>query len=140
MLCWPDGGRRLIGNDGISVSVEPNLFYLPPEALGAVDQLVPLERKVFLPPRDPEDIPVAGEHVALATGRPKKPAGALHIVAMLLCAVGATLVGGFAALLAWALRSSPGDQELWIMVVILGVFAALLAWPIVPLWRRIRSR
>ena len=64
----------------------------------------------------------------------------LHIVAMLLCTVGATLVGGFAALLAWALSSSPGDQELWIMVVILGVFAALLAWPIVPLWRRIRSR
>ena len=138
MLCWPDGGRRLIGNDGIAVTVEPNLYYLTPEALRAVDQLVPPDRKVFLPPRDPEDIPVAGEHVALATG-PKKPAGALHIIGMLLSAVGATLCAGFAALLAVALLMEPGDDELWIMVVVMAVFAAVLALPIPPLWRRIRS-
>ncbi|MFC0002815.1 hypothetical protein [Micromonospora siamensis] len=56
LLVWPDGARRLIGDDGITLHVEPNLFTPTPD-LSMVDEAVPGERHVALPARDPELIP-----------------------------------------------------------------------------------
>ncbi|ABP55182.1 M16 family metallopeptidase [Salinispora tropica] len=55
LLTWPDGGRQLLGEDGISIRLEPTLYQgLTTEA---VDQGVPAQLRVKLPARDPEEIP-----------------------------------------------------------------------------------
>ncbi|MFC4022117.1 M16 family metallopeptidase [Micromonospora sp. GCM10011542] len=56
LLVWPDGARRLIGPDAISVHVEPHLFERPPD-VAAIDAAVPEDRHVPMPARDPELIP-----------------------------------------------------------------------------------
>lgn len=68
-LAWPDGGRTLIGEDGIGVSAEPTLFRgLGSEQIAALDAAV-ADVTVHRPPRPPEQIPVPGEPP------PQKPRG-----------------------------------------------------------------
>ncbi|MDP9797906.1 putative Zn-dependent peptidase [Catenuloplanes nepalensis] len=57
MLAWPDGARRLIGFDAITVHVEPTLFAGGPAALAEIDAAVRPELRVDLPARDPENVP-----------------------------------------------------------------------------------
>ncbi|MBO0871655.1 MAG: insulinase family protein, partial [Micromonosporaceae bacterium] len=40
-MAWPDGGRQLIGLDGISVRIEPTLFQVPPGLIARIDAAVP---------------------------------------------------------------------------------------------------
>ncbi|MEU4480650.1 insulinase family protein [Micromonospora sp. NPDC023966] len=56
LLVWPDGARRLIGEDGIAVHVEPNLFVPTPD-LAVADAALPPERHVLMPARRAEQIP-----------------------------------------------------------------------------------
>lgn len=56
-MAWPDGGRRLIGLDGIMVRIEPTLFPLPGALIARIDASVPPASLVWLPPRDPAAIP-----------------------------------------------------------------------------------
>jgi len=57
LLAWPDGGRVLIGNDAISLRVEPTLYGGLGAAVPWIDSGVPADRRVELPARDPEEIP-----------------------------------------------------------------------------------
>jgi zinc protease len=57
MLAWPDGGRVLIGDDGISCRVEPTLYPIDAAALAWLDGALPAETIVRMPARDPESIP-----------------------------------------------------------------------------------
>lgn len=68
MLMWPDGGRVLVGGDGIAVSLEPTLYAFPPEAMQTVDAYVSAQRVVRMPARSPEAIPVPPQPNAPATG------------------------------------------------------------------------
>ncbi|WP_433374532.1 M16 family metallopeptidase [Actinoplanes sp. CA-142083] len=52
MLVWPDGGRRLIGADGITVSAEPTHYWGAGNAIRDLDQRVPEQVRVLLPGRD----------------------------------------------------------------------------------------
>jgi hypothetical protein len=57
VLAWPDGGRRLVGEDGITVPVEPTL-YAPDAGLTAfVDARTPRGTRIDVPARDAEDVP-----------------------------------------------------------------------------------
>ncbi len=56
LLVWPDGARQLIGDVGITVHVEPNLFEPVPD-LAVVDDAVPWDRHVAMPARPGELIP-----------------------------------------------------------------------------------
>jgi hypothetical protein len=56
LLIWPDGARRLIGDDAITVHVEPNQFVPAPD-LAVVDEAVPGDRHVMMPARPAELIP-----------------------------------------------------------------------------------
>jgi zinc protease len=69
MLAWPDGARRLIGHDAISVHVEPGLFAVDAAAMAAVDAAVPPELRVDMPARAPDDIPVPPSRGLLARRR-----------------------------------------------------------------------
>ncbi|MFC8512611.1 hypothetical protein [Streptomyces sp. NPDC057257] len=51
MLSRPDGGRRLIGADGLAVAVEPGLHGVDAHTMAALDAAVPPHAPVQLPPR-----------------------------------------------------------------------------------------
>ncbi|MFE3327753.1 M16 family metallopeptidase [Streptomyces sp. NPDC059176] len=57
MLVYPDGARRLTGNDGFSLMIEPTLYKLDQAALATVDAGVAPAAVVGMPPRDPSRIP-----------------------------------------------------------------------------------
>ena len=56
-LVWPDGGRQLVGDDGLVVRVEPTLFILDGAATAMLDAGVPADAVVRMPARDPSAIP-----------------------------------------------------------------------------------
>ncbi|QUQ71448.1 M16 family metallopeptidase [Kutzneria sp. CA-103260] len=57
MQCWPDGARRLIGADGVSVSIEPNLHDVAAETIAGIDERIGPERMVWQPARPADRIP-----------------------------------------------------------------------------------
>ncbi|MEV6303163.1 insulinase family protein [Actinoplanes sp. NPDC051861] len=57
VLARPDGGRTLIGNDGLTVTIEPTLFENGPAAVARVDAHVHPGLRIDLPARDPDSIP-----------------------------------------------------------------------------------
>ncbi|MFG1606896.1 M16 family metallopeptidase [Actinoplanes sp. NPDC049265] len=86
MLAWPDGGRLLVGADGITVRVEPTLYAGSAAAIPHLDARVPAPARVNQPPRSPENIPVPQRSAAAA------PAGSHG------ARIAAVVVGGLAAL------------------------------------------
>ena len=56
-LRWPDGGRLLVGTDGISVPVEPSLWRIGPETVAGIDGRVHPAAVIALPARDPASVP-----------------------------------------------------------------------------------
>jgi hypothetical protein len=73
LLRFPDGGRVLVGQDGIMVRVEPTLYPVDAAALAGLDAAVPPDRHVPLPPRDPEAIPARPD--PLPKAKAAQPAG-----------------------------------------------------------------
>jgi hypothetical protein len=57
MVAWPDGGRMLIGHDGVTVRVEPSLYRNAAVLIPWLDQTVPPMARVLQPPREPSAIP-----------------------------------------------------------------------------------
>jgi zinc protease len=57
VLAWPDGGRLLIGYDGITCPVEPTLYPVDEATVARIDRSVPPGTVVRMPARDPETIP-----------------------------------------------------------------------------------
>ncbi|MEU4217380.1 insulinase family protein [Actinoplanes sp. NPDC026623] len=58
VLAWPDGCRTLIGEDAISLTVEPTLFAGGAAVPPVIDAAVPPHLRVDMPARDPSSIPV----------------------------------------------------------------------------------
>ncbi|WP_426504981.1 M16 family metallopeptidase [Dactylosporangium sp. McL0621] len=52
LLRFPDGGRNLLGPDGVGVPIEPALFRLPGDLPARLDAAVPASVHVDLPERD----------------------------------------------------------------------------------------
>ncbi|WP_326551645.1 M16 family metallopeptidase [Micromonospora sp. NBC_01813] len=55
MLAWPDGGRQLIGDDAISIRLEPTVYQGATAELA--DAAIPAQLRVDMPARDPQEIP-----------------------------------------------------------------------------------
>ncbi|SCL38323.1 Predicted Zn-dependent peptidase [Micromonospora rhizosphaerae] len=145
MLAWPDGARRLIGYDAISVHIEPTLFDLHPGAIHVIDQQVPADRRLPMPARPPEQIP---QPYAAANRRQsqQRPAPAKRswweIPVMVLSGLATLGVGGISLLLTLSMfitDEADGDEGwLWGMVVVCWLVTVVLALPIVLLRRRRR--
>lgn len=60
VLNWPDGGRRLIGHDGLCVDVEPGLNGIDAHTMATIDAAVHPSAVVRLPPRQRQPRPEAG--------------------------------------------------------------------------------
>ncbi|MEV6343435.1 insulinase family protein [Actinoplanes sp. NPDC051851] len=70
LLAWADGGRQLIGPDGIAVRVEPTLYEDVAPVLRDVDARLPAELRVDLPARPADRIPSPPPSPAEPVGRP----------------------------------------------------------------------
>lgn len=97
-MAWPDGGRQLIGLDGIAVRVEPTLYQTHPGLIASIDASLPPAKVVWMPARDPEAIPQpkapAGPAPAAAPARPST----LRTVAVTSLIVLASVMGALSAL------------------------------------------
>ena len=151
-LGWPDGGRILIGHDGLSVQVEPELYGADSQAIAAIDAAVHPSSVVWLPPRQnrprakPAPERAAGERRGNGRQRPGRsgPAPARRTrgqtAVMLFFGVVAALWSGLALLItvfgATDPQTTTGD---WIaMTVFFWLVAAALAAP--PWWIVRRTR
>ena len=145
VLNWPDGGRRLIGTDGICVALEPGGYGVDAPTLAAVDAAVPPAAVVRLPPRQnqprPETAAAAPGGNDAATPPPapvRRTAGqtAAWVVLGLL-----TVVCAFVALSVTVFGDDPQTGVgAWIALSAFfwGV-TALLAWPALRIVRRTRG-
>ncbi|MEW2132691.1 insulinase family protein [Streptomyces sp. NPDC005435] len=145
MLVWPDGGRRLVGTDGMIVQVEPSLYGIDAATMAGMDTAVPPAVVVALPPRQQIPAPETPEAPSAPDpgGRPGRPAPtrrtALQTVVLILFG----LFGGLSALLSLLFTVFGYDPEfgvsVWlILVVVMWGFTALVSWPAVRVLRRTR--
>ncbi|MYQ47555.1 insulinase family protein, partial [Streptomyces sp. SID4985] len=144
MLAWPDGGRRLIGTDGMVVEVEPTLHGVDPATMAGIDAAVPRAAVVVLPPRQQVPRPESPATPAAAgsggSGRPAQVRRtALQTVVLILFG----LFGGLSALVSLLFTAFGYDAEYgftdWLItVVVMWGFTALVSWPAVRVLRRTR--
>ena len=155
---WPDGRRVLIGQDGMSVTVEPTLFALATAGRATLDSRVNPDLVIPRPARDPQEIPQppAPEKGAKAN-KVKAPApplagdwsqpsaapvarGGLLVWQEILFWVLAVLSGLMLLISVMGTAdtiSNPDDPDNgWGTTVFLYVFTGLLLWPTVVLFRR----
>ncbi|MFR0353289.1 insulinase family protein [Streptomyces sediminimaris] len=145
VLSWPDGGRRLIGTDGITVDVEPGPYGVDAHTMAAVDVAVPPAAVVRLPPRQQPSGPRAAAARAggESPGRPA-PAAARRTGRQTATLVVSGLLGACFAFLALAVTVFGGDDPEtgtgeWIALAgFLWGITALLAWPAIRVLRRTR--
>lgn len=145
ILAWPDGGRRLIGYDAISVHIEPTLFDLHPGAIHLIDQQVPADRRLPMPARPPEQIPqpyaAANRRQSPQPSAPVKRAW-WEVPLMALSALATLGLGGISLLLTLSMfiaGEADGDEGLlWGVTVACWLLTVILALPIVLLRRRRR--
>jgi predicted Zn-dependent peptidase len=112
LLAWPDGGRMLIGYDGISCAVEPTLYPIDPAALARIDAAVPRGTTVRLPARDPETIPQPPQPAAPDSQRPaRRPwVHRLMVAAALVLGVLSAFCTLFSALVTHTAVTDPDPQ------------------------------
>ncbi|MGW4673932.1 insulinase family protein [Streptomyces sp. NPDC004324] len=142
VLNWPDGGRRFIGLDGLSVEVEPGLYGVDAHTMATVDAAVHPSAVVRLPPRQRQPLPEAagGE----GTGAPAKAAPARRTGGQTaLLVIFGVLAGGWSLLaLAYTVfgfsdpETSTGGWAA--LTAFLWGVGALLAWPAVRVLRGTR--
>jgi zinc protease len=125
MLAWPDGGRRLIGTDGRTVTVEPTLFAdLAPEVVAGIDAAVGPHRTLPQPARRPEEVP--RPEAAAST---RSPAPAARKGGAIALTVTASIVGVFALLATAGMAMDPTtDAAGWIGAGVIWLIAGLFAF------------
>ncbi|MGI5139517.1 MULTISPECIES: insulinase family protein [unclassified Streptomyces] len=148
MLSWPDGGRRLVGTDGIVVDVEPGLYGVDAHTMAAIDAAVPQTAVVWLPPRQQppqsEAVVMLGENGGTGTGTSARPAPTRRTGRQTAALVVFGVLGGLCAFLALAFTVfGAGDPETstgeWAAIAgFLWGVTALLVWPAVRILRRTR--
>ncbi|WP_051801326.1 insulinase family protein [Streptomyces sp. NRRL F-525] len=141
VLSWPDGGRRLIGTDGLAVDVEPGLYGVDAHTMATLDAAVPPHARVQLPPR--QSAPRAEAPAAPAAQDGAAPARRTGgQTAALVVFFG---LGGLFAFLALAVTVfGGGDPETstgeWIgLAAFMWAVTGLLVWPALRILRRTRK-
>ncbi|MEV0460609.1 insulinase family protein [Catellatospora methionotrophica] len=138
MLTWPDGARRLIGDDGIVLHLEPALWAVPQAELAALDAAVDPDRHLPMPLRGPDAIPrpAAGRPTAAASRGGAANAG--EVIAIVLLTLVAVALGVFGVAQAVAAIRTGGTPLDLTLLGFAAVGTALFATPVVLLRRRRR--
>ncbi|WP_030270562.1 insulinase family protein [Streptomyces sp. NRRL B-24484] len=135
-LAWPDGGRRLIGADGICVEIEPACFAVDAHALASIDAAVPHQAYVRMPPRTAPARPSRPGPAAAPAAAVRSSPAQLAVNMVLMLVAGLFLLFALGGALG-ADDESRGDPVYWgVLVVAAGIAAALLR----SVWRRSRPR
>ncbi|MFE4701206.1 insulinase family protein [Streptomyces sp. NPDC056738] len=150
VLSFPDGGRRLIGTDGICVEVEPGDYGVDAHTMATIDAAVPAGTAVQLPPRQrrPErpapEREAQGRDSGSASGRqgaagPRRTIGQTAVLVLF-----GTLAGLWSLLALMYTVFGLADPETsfgaWAaLTVFLWCVGGLLAWPAVRIKRRTRK-
>ncbi|POX54337.1 insulinase family protein [Streptomyces sp. Ru72] len=147
MLSWPDGGRQLIGTDGLVLEVEPGLYGVDAHTMAALDAAVPQSAVVWLPPRQqqPKPRPAAaaqGNGTVPGDGE-QRPAPARRTGRQTAAVVVFALLAGLFGFLALAVTVFGHDPQTstgaWLgLAGFMWGLTALLAWPAVRILRRTR--
>ncbi|MFD5659789.1 M16 family metallopeptidase [Streptomyces hirsutus] len=146
MLSWPDGGRRLIGTDGLVVDVEPGLYGVDAHTMATVDAAVPPTAVVRLPPRErtPAPEPAPDGSGTTRAGSPERATATrrtgLQTAALVVSALFGVLFG-FLALSVTVFGADEPDTSTGEWVAIAGFMwglTGLVTWPAVRILRRTR--
>ncbi|MEU8776762.1 insulinase family protein [Streptomyces sp. NPDC048606] len=137
VYAFPDGGRHLVGHDGLTLAIEPTLHGITAAELAPLDAGVPPAVVVPMPPREESRIP-RPERTEPAT-RPQPPrSGALTALIWLLGTI-TVLVGGFTGIAVLAETDpelSPEGPD-WVAITIMSLATGGAAF----LWgRQLRRR
>lgn len=97
-VAWPDGGRQLIGLDGIAVRVEPTLFDVPPDLIARIDANVPPANLVWMQARDPSTVPQPKAPTTAPPSAATPKRAALRTTALVVLIVLASTMGVLTAL------------------------------------------
>jgi hypothetical protein len=146
MLAWPDGGRQLVGLDGIVVRVEPTLWQVDPRALAYLDSRVPPALVARMPVRAPEAIPQPKPKPKADTPAPAAPTaparrGTGEIVGIVILSIVTVfcLGSGLLGTLGVAADASSDSGE-WGVIVAGWVITAAFVLALVLLVRKGRNR
>ncbi|MEU3981576.1 insulinase family protein [Streptomyces sp. NPDC026672] len=139
VLSWPDGGRRLVGTDGLTVEVDPVRHGVDAQTMARLDAALPPQAVVELPPRErrpqPSPRPAAEPGARTPTRRTGGQTATLVITGLL-----AALTGFFALIFTvFGADDSETTTADWVTITAFmwGV-TALLAWPAVRILRHTR--
>ncbi|MFB6956441.1 hypothetical protein ACFCYB_05235 [Streptomyces sp. NPDC056309] len=148
MLSWPDGGRRLIGTDGLVVDMEPGLYGVDAHTMAVVAAAVPPAVVVWLPPRErtpaSEPVPGPGGGGAIRAGSPGRATPTRRTGGQTAALVVFGLLGalfGFLALSFTVFGADDPETSTGELISISGFMwglTALLTWPAVRILRRTR--
>ncbi|MFH8936729.1 insulinase family protein [Streptomyces griseosporeus] len=140
VLTWPDGGRRLIGTDGLVVDVEPDRYGIDASALAALDAALPPAAVVPQPPRERRPFTPA-QHSAHPHATAQAPAFRRRTtgqtVSLVIWGI-LTVLLAFVALSVTVARSEFSTGEWVVMLGILWGITALCAWPAIRILRDTR--
>jgi len=140
VLQWPDGGRRLIGNDGIAVSVEPTLYAVPPDTGAFVDARVPATSVVRLPARAPNEIPKPPQRKPASGAQQYKGSVLETISFVLLTIVNCVVVPATVVFTLAVIAVGQGDPTPWVIVGVLWLVTTGLVLPWILLLKRLWVR
>jgi hypothetical protein len=152
LLSWADGGRRLIGTDGLSVEVEPGEYGIDAHTMATIDAAVHPRAVVHLPPRQrqqqhrqPEGAASAGQAGGSGAAQQvqqkastRRTGGqtAMLVIFGLLAGLWSLLALSYTVFGASDPETSTGE---WAgLTVFLWAVGALLAWPAVRVLRGTR--
>lgn len=131
-LRWPDGGRQLVGVDGMTVHVEPTLWRIGPDTLAAIDSQVPPAAVIEMPARDPAGI---SRPAAFGSATPRQK------ILLVLLGVIATSLATCNGLATVGFSTDPTTlTEDWVVVGVVWVAVAVAVAAIWVIVRRIRQR
>lgn len=139
VLSWPDGGRRLIGTDGLTVDVEPGLYGVDAHTMAGLDAAVPPHARVQLPPRQSAPRAEAPTPETQGGSAPVRRTGGQTAGLVVLALFGALFA--FLALAVTVFGGSDPETSTgeWIgLAGFLWAVTGLLAWPAVRILRRTR--
>ncbi|MBX6751147.1 MAG: insulinase family protein [Micromonosporaceae bacterium] len=142
LLAWPDGGRMLIGHDGITCQVEPTLYPVDAATLARIDGSVPPGTVVRMPARDPEAIPRPPKPTKADSQRPDGPprSRGLMVAGAIVLGVLSVMCTLFSALATHFVITDP-DSDVATKGIAAAVFwgaTAAVVLPCILLIRRLR--
>jgi hypothetical protein len=146
MLAWPDGGRQLIGYDGLAVPVEPTLNGVDPGTVARIDAAVTSGRTIWMPARDPGTLPRPAATPSPPSQHSAAPRSGKfsrwEIAGILLSAIPAMLIACLAGLLSLGAtgdNGSPNDIG-WATPIATWICMLVIALPAIVIVIRGRRR